>query len=187
MGGQKLRGEYQVLYTSRGVACQEIPSQLEELSLRNAKVPFMLYEYAEESPMLLSNVGMAHRVQTYYRPTTEKTGTSYDGPPLGPFGTAPTRLVGSQPVPNMLRRQVQLPRGRGIAVMESTLIRAPVFRHSARSTDFLLIRCKSGKREEMHLRRIEGICAVGQTEPLVEVCVPSSRQSAQKEGTSFAI
>ncbi|CAE8675049.1 unnamed protein product, partial [Polarella glacialis] len=159
------------------------PPKQHELSLSSGAQEFVLYEYMEEFPPLLPNVGMAHRVLAYYMPEGRKD-TKYRGPELGPlFGEGvawrPVRLVGSQPLP-LLGRQVRLRAGQGLAVMESTVMRAPIFRHAPRATDFLLVRSRHGGGElSLRIRRLLRMCAVGQTEPLLEVSPPTSKQAAR--------
>merc|ERR1719215_1290814 len=134
----------------------------------------------EEFPLLLSNVGMAHKAPSYFVPVLPST--SYEGPPFSAFDTTPTILNAAAPVPGLFNQQVRLKPGQGLAVIESSLVRAPLARHKPRGTDFLLLRGRyaSAKVEEWRLRPIQRICVVGQTEPLQEICGPSSRSSAMK-------
>lgn len=161
-----------------------VPQTADELSLTKGNDNFVLYEYVEELPLLLSGgVGMGHRVFAYFQ--QEKSGKGYTGAALGPLGSRrPTELQGPQTVPGILGgKQVRLQPGKGLAVMESPVVRAPIFRHEVkRKSDFLLVlkRQNGGTQanqfgESLHIRRIRNVCLVGQTEPLVEVCGPRSK------------
>lgn len=61
------------------------PPSASELSLR-AEQPFVLYEYIEESPVLLMNMGMGHEVFSYFVPRKKR----YEGELLGPLRYRPT-------------------------------------------------------------------------------------------------
>jgi len=158
-----------------------------DLSVASLRSEFALYEHIEQFPLFLGNIGMAHRVAGYFR-GRHKGEVSWDGPSLGPFGVEPMRLVGSQAIPGVLGQRANLQNGQGLAVMESSLVRATIFRHQPLQNDFLLVRQASrgnivvnGKiGAAIYLRRISQVCAVGQAEPLVEICHPYSRQSHAK-------
>ena len=53
------------------------------------------------------------------------------------------------------------------------MFRAPIFRHDAASTDFLILRTKQG----YHIRNINTIFTVGQECPLQEVPGPNSKRA----------
>eukprot|EP00927_Polykrikos_kofoidii_P061611 TRINITY_DN56444_c0_g1_i2.p1 TRINITY_DN56444_c0_g1~~TRINITY_DN56444_c0_g1_i2.p1 ORF type:complete len:1152 (+),score=189.21 TRINITY_DN56444_c0_g1_i2:30-3485(+) len=184
------------------------PPGAADLSLRFASRPFVLYEYVEESPPILMHVGMSHRILAYFR---NKMGRrdQYSGPPLGPFGTKPLPLVGSQPLPDVLGQQVFLTPGTAVAFVKSSVLRAPIVRRKPRSTDFLLLRyasrgegvvgskqavggrqrprdsrrkgaCAGETTKAFWIRRLDRVCVVGQTEPLVEVCAPLGRVAEKR-------
>jgi len=187
LSGTSLRG----LFTGEGIKVRPprwtdndgnhvgVPRTREDMSLRDEKHVYAVYEYMEEAPLLIGSVGSAHRAQSYYRPRSRME-LAYAGPELGPFGGRPTRLVGSQPLPEILGQQVRLQLGKAVTVMKSAMIRAPLFRQRTNDTDFLLVRCRFEDGEQWYLRDIERACVVGQTEPLVEICTPISRQCAQR-------
>eukprot|EP00930_Biecheleria_cincta_P073253 TRINITY_DN60565_c0_g1_i1.p1 TRINITY_DN60565_c0_g1~~TRINITY_DN60565_c0_g1_i1.p1 ORF type:complete len:1356 (+),score=257.25 TRINITY_DN60565_c0_g1_i1:205-4272(+) len=158
-----------------------LPPSQEELTLSLAAQRFALYEYIEEHPALLPSVGMGHRVPTFYVPAAlSQSGVVYTGPALGPlYVRRPTRLLASEPLPGLLGKKVQLRAGQGLAVLESSLSRAPLVRHEAQHTDFLLIQPHHGDRTQLRLRRLNCVCVVGQTEPSLEVSPPASRQCAR--------
>jgi Protein of unknown function (DUF3591) len=62
----------------------------------------------------------------------------------------------------------------GVAVIENDLFVAPVFKHKAARTDFLLV--KNQNSDDYVLRRIDHIYVVGQIEPKNGIFSPQSRQ-----------
>ena len=146
------------------------------LSLRD-KGPFILVESVEQSPLLMHFHGMSGSIFRYWRP--RHSGSISDRPDhdqgeaLGKFG----QLIKLEP-------DQQLPRAFGgstikidshCCVLESSLIRAPLFPHKPHPTDFVLARYrqpKSGGQLTCTLRPIEHIYCMGQAEPLYRIDVP---------------
>ena len=155
------------------------PPSASELSLHSIQ-PYVLYEYIEEHPTLLMNMGMGHEVFSYYRPRKR----SYEGEALGPLQCrSPIQVNG--PLPSLLSSQIHLKPGQGISVMDSALLRAPLVCHQASSQQFLLIWNAKTAREGgeagciLHLRPLASVCVVGQVEPERLVQGPTTKESAQ--------
>lgn len=66
--------------------------------------------------------------------------------------------------------------GQTIPVMYNNMVRAPLFQHQVKSTDFLLIRSTHRGQSRYYLREIPAIFAMGQTYPVQEVPGPQSRR-----------
>jgi transcription initiation factor TFIID subunit 1 len=66
--------------------------------------------------------------------------------------------------------------GQTISVMYNNMVRAPLFRHQVKSTDFLLIRSTHHGQSRYYLREIPAIFVMGQTYPVQEVPGPQSRR-----------
>ncbi|CAE7897042.1 TAF1 [Symbiodinium necroappetens] len=141
-----------------------------ELSLRGDQ-PFVLYEYVEEFPPLLLNVGMSHRVGSYYMPHSLR---SYDGQALGPMACLRPVAVQDGTLPGMSAR---LNPGQGVSIMDSLLQKAPLFRHSLEKK-FLLVQSRGLSAWELSLRSLETCCLVGQIEPKKQVPSPWSKDFA---------
>ena len=144
------------------------------LSLRD-KGPFILFESIEQNPLLMHFHGMSGSIFRYWRP---RHGSASTPDPdqlqaLGKFGQL-TKLDTDQ----------HLPRAYGgttikvdshCCVLESSLIRAPLFSHKPNQTDFVLVRSRqprSGGQLMCVLRPIENIFCMGQSEPLYRIDVP---------------
>ena len=149
------------------------PPSASELSLHGVQ-PYVLYEYIEEHPVLLMNMGMGHEVLSYYRPRKR----SYEGEALGPLQCRHPIAVNG-PLPSLLSSQIHLKPGQGISVMESSLLRAPLVCHRASSQHFLLIWNAKNAKTSLHLRPLGSVCVVGQVEPERLVQGPTSKESAQ--------
>eukprot|EP00933_Yihiella_yeosuensis_P042403 TRINITY_DN3696_c2_g1_i1.p1 TRINITY_DN3696_c2_g1~~TRINITY_DN3696_c2_g1_i1.p1 ORF type:complete len:724 (+),score=137.46 TRINITY_DN3696_c2_g1_i1:258-2174(+) len=121
---------------------------------------------------------MAHRVQSYYVPTRKESlaGTGAgSGVPQSPFdSSSPSRP--QAPFYGLLNMQVKLSPGQGLAMMESNLNHAPIFKQKPQSTDFLLIgnRSKAGGVCSLTLRRLSKVFVVGQNHPKVQIPDPNS-------------
>ncbi|KAK1259317.1 Transcription initiation factor TFIID subunit 1 [Acorus gramineus] len=137
-----------------------------ELSVKMGHV--FLMEYCEERPLLLSNIGMAARIFTYYQKVT-----------LGDQSASSLRN-GHSILGNVLTLDPadkspflgDIRPGCSQMCLETNLYRAPIFPHKLPSTDYLLVRNAKGM---LSLRRIDRIHAVGQQEPHMEVNSPGSK------------
>ncbi|PWY97254.1 hypothetical protein BCV70DRAFT_203028 [Testicularia cyperi] len=130
--------------------------------------PYVLYEYSEEYPPLLSKIGMGSLLVNYYRKRDAKDehvpkmdiGEPYlldvaDESPFMKFG-------------NIERGQVQ-------PTLYNNMIRAPLFRHRPAHTDFLLIRSTTKNEIRYYLREIRNLFVVGQTYPVQPIPGPHAR------------
>jgi len=163
------------------------------LSLKEGK--FALFEYIEENPLILSNVGMASRInryvysqRAYAKVQAQQTAKGTTQPTeneelvefvkmiketLGPNGSI-SFLDETKNIP--LIGQLTKENFVGITVLDNNLFYAPIFIHKAPETDFVMVRYTSSDgTQKCYLRKIEYIYTVGQIEPKVEVFNPSCR------------
>ncbi|KAI9173080.1 hypothetical protein H9P43_007211 [Blastocladiella emersonii ATCC 22665] len=129
---------------------------------------FILLEYSEESPILLSNVGMATFVFNFYRKREEKD----QFVPQAEIG-APNILEPDEPGPFWGYGDID--KGHTMPVLFNNMIHAPLFPHAPPETDFLLIRNTYKGVVKYYVREIPRMFVVGQVLPAVEVPVPTSR------------
>ena len=67
----------------------------------------------------------------------------------------------------------EVPTGDTVQMMDNNLFRAPIVKHNAPTTDFLLVRSKN----KFYIREIPAVYAVGQEQPVAEVPAPNSRSA----------
>ncbi|ORZ03870.1 hypothetical protein BCR43DRAFT_451500 [Syncephalastrum racemosum] len=139
-----------------------------DLSLKD-NAPFVLLEYSEEHPPIISNVGMGTLIINYYRktePKDEHVPSSDIGEPfvLDIGDTSPFMNFGN------------VEPGMTIPVLYNNLIRAPLFRQDVHPTDFLLVKSTYKGATKYYIREIPAIFVVGQTYPVQEVPGPHSRK-----------
>ncbi|VUZ45277.1 unnamed protein product [Hymenolepis diminuta] len=133
----------------------------------------VLFEYSEEFPPFLNQIGMATRLVNYYRPLVPKDPSlspdpaGNSSPPDLPYGSLVN--VGSTDSPFL---GVVRPGG-CLQSMENNMFRAPLFQHKTLPTDFLLIRNKNG----LYIRKVPIAFTVGQEVPLMEVPGPNSKRA----------
>ncbi|GBN25963.1 Transcription initiation factor TFIID subunit 1 [Araneus ventricosus] len=132
---------------------------LSDLSGKDGTLVF--FEFSEEHPPLISQVGMASRIKNYYRrkPGKDASMPDYNFGEIAYAHTSP--FLGT------------LQPGQSLQAYENNLFRAPIYEHSVRDTDFLLIRT----RNRYYIREIDAIFLVGQELPLVEVPAPKSEKA----------
>ncbi|TFY72421.1 hypothetical protein EVG20_g603 [Dentipellis fragilis] len=139
-----------------------------DLSLRDTS-NFVLWEFSEEHPPIMSNFGMGSILVNYYRKKTEKD------------EHIPKLDLG---VPFVLEPQDESPfmkfgyvyPGQTIPALYNNLIRAPLFRHKPPSTDFLVVKNTVKGDTRYYIRDIKNLYVVGQTYPVTEVPGPHSRK-----------
>ncbi len=154
-GARKAKDPNEMLRTTR------------DLTLKDTG-PYVLYEYSEEYPPLLSKIGMGSLLVNYYRKKDAKDehvpkmdiGEPYlldvaDESPFMKFG-------------NIERGQVQ-------PTLYNNMIRAPLFRHKPAHTDFLLIRSTTKNEIRYYLREVRNLFVVGQTYPVQPIPGPHAR------------
>lgn len=138
-----------------GVPSQDAFKKPEDLSLKDDK-RFGLFEFVEQHPLMMQNVGMASRIIQYHK------GSTASSPSFG-------ESVEADRLP-LMQGHLQPPIGQTVAILENNLYRAPIFEHKPKSTDFLLVR-RHGK---MTVRPMENVYTVGQAEPMVPVEHPKA-------------
>lgn len=149
-----------------------------------------LFEYSEEFPPVLSQVGMSSTIVTYrYSPGTKAKGTlkckSNKVTPSNLDNVEPPRddtLQESRTAANLgyqeevksekHARQIYfhpMKPHSSIRVIENNLYRAPIYSHKFSENDFIVIRT----RNSFYIRPADGIFTVGQTMPLAIVPPPT--------------
>ncbi|KDN53304.1 hypothetical protein K437DRAFT_242361 [Tilletiaria anomala UBC 951] len=151
----------------KGKDASEILRSTRDLTLRDAN-PFVLYEYSEEFPLVLSNLGMGHVLVNYYRKKNAKD----ENIPKSEVGE-PFVLDVSDESPFMGFGQVEA--GQIQPTLYNNLVRAPLFKQKARAGDFLLIRHTTKNNVSYLLREIPHVFTVGQLFPAVQVPGPHAR------------
>ncbi|KAI8086731.1 uncharacterized protein BX664DRAFT_387099 [Halteromyces radiatus] len=139
-----------------------------DLTLKDTS-SFVLLEYSEEHPPIISNVGMGTLIVNYYRKTDPKD----DHIPHMDIGE-PFVLEVEDTSPFMTFGNVEP--GQTIPVMYNNMVRAPLFSHQVRHTDFLLVRSTYHGQSRYYLREIPALYVMGQTYPVQEVPGPQSRR-----------
>lgn len=157
-------------------------SKTTDMSLGDS-APFLMLEYSEEFPLVLSNFGMGSKLINYYR---KKNAEDTSRPKL-PIGE--THVLGVQDRSAFWNFGFVEP-GSMVPTLYNQMIRAPVFQHKADSTDFLLVRdTGGGQGVKYYLRSIPQIFVVGQTFPVTQIPGPHSRKvtSASKNRLKMVV
>lgn len=153
----------------RGKSLQEIFSKTSDLTTTDTG-SLIGMEYAEEYPNILSNFGMCSKLINYYRKEKEDDNSR----PKAPIGE--THVLGVEdrsPFWNF----GYVAKGDFVPTLYNNMVRAPIFKHPTRNTDFLLIRSHGcGNHQRYYLRPMDHLFAVGCTFPAVEVPAPHSRK-----------
>ncbi|KAI0361004.1 atypical/TAF1 protein kinase [Trametes cingulata] len=139
-----------------------------DLSLRDTS-NFVLWEFSEEHPPIISNFGMGSILVNYYRKKNEKDDhvPKYDlGEPI---------VIEPQDESPFMKFGYVYP-GQTVPALYNNLIRAPLFRHKPYPTDFLVIRTTCKGESKYYIREIQNLFVVGQTYPVTEVPGPHSRK-----------
>lgn len=132
--------------------------------------PLFLVEYSEEFPLVLSNVGMGSKLINYYR---KKNANDISRPKL-PLGETHVLDVQDR---SAFWNFGFVEAGNVVPTLYNQLIRAPVFRHEPRKTDFLLIRSFTKARGSKYfVRPIPHLFVAGQTFPVTQIPGPHSRK-----------
>ncbi|THV07607.1 hypothetical protein K435DRAFT_709654 [Dendrothele bispora CBS 962.96] len=139
-----------------------------DLSLRDTS-NFVIWEYSEEHPPIIPNFGMGSVLVNYYRKKDEKD----EHIPKFDLGT-PFVLEPQDESPFMKFGYVYP--GQTIPALYNNLIRAPLFRHKPKHTDFLVVRSTVKGEPKYYIREIKNLFVIGQTYPVTEVPGPHSRK-----------
>jgi hypothetical protein len=131
---------------------------------------FLMLEYSEEFPLVLSNFGMGSKLINYYR---KKNAEDTTRPKLP---TGETHVLSTQDRSAFWNFGFVEP-GNVVPTLYNKMIRAPVFKHEPKSTDFLLVRTTGGgSGQKYYLKTIPHLFTVGQTFPVTTVPGPHSRK-----------
>lgn len=148
----------------------EVFLKSKDLSINDNSIA-VLYEYCEQRPRVLSNFGMGNRLINYYRRKDNSEDDSLPRQELGeyrmllPEDRSPFSLFGT------------VDPGETVPTLHNEMYRAPVFKHTPRHTDFLVVRSSTGEQgSKWFLHKIDHIHVVGQQFPSVEVPGPHSRK-----------
>jgi transcription initiation factor TFIID subunit 1 len=153
----------------KGKKIPEVFRESRDMSL-NDNSTAVLFEYSEEIPTVLSNFGMGTKIVNYFRrskgsdmrPEKRELGENCI---LLPEDRSPFAIFG------------HVHPGETVPTFHTKMYRAPVFKHTPRSTDFLVGRSTTGVGgSTWYLRNIDHLFVVGQTLPSKEVPGPHSRK-----------
>ncbi|KAA1110268.1 hypothetical protein PGT21_016409 [Puccinia graminis f. sp. tritici] len=147
----------------------ELLKNTTDLTLKDTG-PFMLFEYSEEAPPVISNVGMGSILVNYYRKQNELD----DHIPNDDIGE-PFVLDVADESPFMKFGSIRP--GETVPTLYNNLVRAPLFKHTPSSNEFLVIRNTTETETNYYIRPIDHLYVVGQTYPVVEVPGPHSRKT----------
>ncbi|CAL1694154.1 unnamed protein product [Somion occarium] len=139
-----------------------------DLSLKDTS-NFVLWEFSEEHPPIISNFGMGSILVNYYRKKNERD----EFIPKSDLGE-PIVIEPQDESPFMKFGSVQP--GQTIPALYNNLVRAPLFRHKPYPTDFLVIKSTTKNDTKYYIREIKNLFVVGQTYPVTEVPGPHSRK-----------
>lgn len=153
----------------KGKTSKELFSKTTDLTVGD-NATLIGVEYTEEYPMILSNYGMGSKLINYYR--REKPDDNYR--PKAPLGE--THVLGVEDrSPFWNFGSVQ--KGDFVPTLYNNMIRAPIFKHEKKSTDFLLVKSQGGgSHQKYFLKNLDHVFAVGHTFPSVEIPAPHSRK-----------
>lgn len=153
----------------RGKTSHEIFQKTSDLSITDSGTIIGM-EYAEQYPQIMSGFGMGSKIINYYRKEREDDYAR----PKAPLGE--THVLGVEdrsPFWNF----GHVAKGDFVPTLYNNMVRAPIFKHDVKGTDFLLVRSQgSGSHQRHYLRNINHLFAVGQLFPAVEVPAPHSRK-----------
>lgn len=131
----------------------------------------VLFEYCEPRPRVLNSFGMGSKLINYYRRVDAKDDEVLPKQDLGEYRV----LLPEDRSPFALFGTVDA--GETVPTLHNEMYRAPVFKHSPRNTDFLIVRNTTGAEgSRWFLHKIDHMHVVGQTFPSVEVPGPHSRK-----------
>ncbi|KAK9454070.1 hypothetical protein V1511DRAFT_502638 [Dipodascopsis uninucleata] len=153
----------------KGKEISQIFATSKDLSLGDAS-QYIMFEYSEEYPMVMSNFGMGSKIINYYR---KKSNEDDSRPKLN---VGETYVLGSQDRSPFWNFGFVEP-GEIVPTLYSRLVRAPIFKQEQKNTDFLMIRSTGGgDSQKYYLRSIQHLFTVGQVFPVTEVPSPRSRR-----------
>ncbi|RPA98846.1 hypothetical protein L873DRAFT_1828286 [Choiromyces venosus 120613-1] len=154
--------------TYRGKDVQSVLKTTKDLSLMDG-CNFILLEYSEEYPFVMSNFGMGSRLINYYR----RKGPDDESRPKCEIGE--TQVLMSQDRSPFWNFGTVDP-GETVPTLYNNMVRAPIFKQNPRPTDFLVIRNTQANQSHYYLRNIPNLFVVGQLLPVTDVPGPHSRK-----------
>ncbi|KAK9390813.1 hypothetical protein V1515DRAFT_529006 [Lipomyces mesembrius] len=153
----------------KGKDIAQIFASSKDLSLGDGS-QYVMLEYSEEYPTVMSNFGMGSKIINYYR---KKSNEDESRPKLN---IGETYVLGSQDRSPFWNFGFVEP-GEIVPTYYNRLVRAPIFKQQVNSTDFLMIRSTGGgEGQKYYLRSIPNLYTVGQTLPVTEIPSPRSRR-----------
>ncbi|KAJ6261116.1 hypothetical protein Dda_3781 [Drechslerella dactyloides] len=152
----------------KGKSIKEIFADTKSLSLADNS-NFILFEYSEEHPYVMSNFGMGSRIINYYR-RKEDTDETRPKCELGELQV----LMSQDKSPFWNFGSIEP--GEIIPALYNRMIRAPIFKHNPKGTDFVVVRNTDSGGAYYYLRTIPHLFTVGQTFPVTDVPGPHSRK-----------
>jgi hypothetical protein len=153
---------------TKGKKTKELYASTKDLSLGDNSTALLL-EYAEEHPMVMSQIGMGVKVINYYRRKT-KDDTSR---PKSDVGDTAVLLPEDKSPFHIF---VHIDPGETVKALYNTMYRAPIFEQEPRGQDFLVVRSHTGMNGSQYfLRIIDHLCVVGQEFPSINIPTPHSR------------
>jgi hypothetical protein len=156
----------------KNLGVQELFKETKDLTLADHYASATLFEYSEESPIVLSGFGMGNRIINYYR---RKDNEDTDRPIIDDKIGDVTPLLPEDRSPFANFGEVNP--GETVRTLHNTMFRAPIFKHETKSTDFLVIRSSTGVGGmNWFIRNIDNVFAVGQLFPSMEIPGPHSRR-----------
>lgn len=152
----------------KGQDATKIFSSTKDITLRDNS-DYVLFEYSEEYPPMLSNRGMSNMILNYYRKKDERDQfipKAFDGAPaiLENIDASPFFGFGD------------VPPGETVPTIKNNMYIAPIFRQELHNEDFVLIKQTHQGQVRYYVRTIPRIYVVGQTFPLTVVPPPQSRK-----------
>lgn len=149
----------------------EIYRSTRQLSLRDSS-NFILLEYSEEYPMMLSNFGMGSLLYNYYRKKDDNDEPVQEHKLGAPF------ILESVDASPFLGFGDVFP-GCSMQAVSNIMYRAPVFPQPVDPRHFLLVKYSFRGKTKYYVRTIPYAFTVGQILPLKEVPPPQSRRITQ--------
>ena len=187
-------------FSKKTIHSHEIFKKSSRLSLRSDD--FLLFEYIEKDPLILSNFGMGSRVERWiyltrlaflilheqfgYNPIKKskknilddknKLYKAFYDTTRDRFGDKGEEiyLVEKDTLPTL--GQITKKNYPGVTILDNNLSRTPIFTQKPKKTDFLLICTVIKGKKRYYIRRIKTIYTAGQIQPKLEIFSPYSRQ-----------
>ncbi|CAF4558936.1 unnamed protein product [Rotaria sp. Silwood1] len=122
----------------------------------------LLFEYSEQHPALLNEIGMFSKIRTYLRPQYFKAHTTS-------FEVDYGELIYTHASPFLW----SIPQGLNIQTIENNMFIAPIYRQICLTNNFLII---FNRKNGFFIRNIDIIYIIGQQCPLIEVPIPQSKR-----------